>query len=547
MVLAAPVGSVVPGSSSESVVLVRNTGTEPDVFDVVVQGLAAPWASVEPAVLELEPDQEAPVWLRFHPPRSATTAPGPTPFDVAVVSRNDPTYVGIESGTVDVAAYADLSVATAGDARIERRTVLVPVTVINGGNAPAAVTVCVRGDRGEPLSIDVPAGERATLDMPTPLARRREGERVVVDVLPASATFGDPLSVETRLPAPPSTLRRDLTRSAVVLGIIVAIALIVSVTALRGREDSSGDTTASKVTLAPGEPPVVIDPDDVPDDTVAPDAATTTAAAAPAAASGPPADLPLLAFVRVYSASDRDIVVRAAGAVTQETRLRSPGSVESQPVLSPDRTRIGYVRERGGQWNACVIPTAGGETSCGPVVDSASSVGWRADGRSLVVSQGGRLHEVEYDPDATTLGSSTDLGVDVPTGGVFSLSPDGERIVFTDSRRLVVRPLAGGEGLSVRVPGSPQNVRWSQDGSRIVYVSEYQIYSAPVGDGPVRRLTGPGSVNGDPTVAGAWVVFRSNRSGQGDLYAVRSDAKEGNEAGLARVTATPERDVEPAA
>ena len=548
MVLAAPAGSVVPGSSNESVVLVRNTGTEPDVFDIVVQGAAAPWASVEPAVVELAPGQEAPVWLRFHPPRSATTAPGPTPFDVAVVSRHDPSFVGVESGTVDVAVYSDISVAAAGDPVIERRNVVVPVTVMNAGNAATSVAVCVRGDRTDPLALDVPAGDRVTVDVPAVLARRREGDRLVVDVLPAGSadTFAEPVSVEARVPTPPSTLRRDLTRSAVVLGVIVAIALILAVTSLRGKEGPP-DASSSDVTLAPDQSPVVVDPDDVPSDPSSPpaDAPTTTVAAA-AAASGAPADLPLLVFVRVYGPDDRDVVVRAAGARAQETRLRSPGSAESQPVLSPDRTHIAYVRERGGQWNVCVIPVEGGDASCGPTVGSASSVGWRADGLSLVTSRDGRLYDVEYDPATSRLGSGTDLSVEVP-GSHFSLSPDGERIVFSDGRRIVVRPLAGGEGLSVRVPGSPQDPRWSQDGARIVYVSEYQIYSAPVGDGPVRRLTGSGSVNGDPSVAGAWVVFRSNRSGQGDLYAVRADAKDGNEAGIARITATPERDVEPAA
>lgn len=524
--------------------LVRNTGAEPDVFDIVVQGEAAPWVSVDPAVVELAPDQEAPVWLRFHPPRSATTAPGPAAFDVAVVSRHDPTFVALESGTVDVAAYTDLSVAAAADPTVERRTVVVPVTLINAGNAAAPVTVCVRGDRHDPVTLDVPAGDRVTVDVPAALARRREGDRVVVDVLP------DGLSLEVRMPQTPSTLRRDLTRSAVVLGVVIAIALVVAVTSLRG-EEGSPDTTASDVTLSPSDSAVV--PGD--GDAVAPDAggppdataaSTTAAPVSGAAAAGPPADLPQLVLVRVYGPDDRDLVVRAAGAATQETRLRSPGSNESQPVLSPDRARVAYVRERGGVWNACVIAAVGGDASCGPSVDSASSVGWRADGRSIVVSNGGRLRDVEYDPDTSTLGAETDLGVDVPSGR-FSLSPDGERVAFSDGRRIVVRPLAGGEGLSLRVPGSPQSPRWSQDGARIVYVSEYQVYSAPVGDGPVRRLTAPGTVNGDAASAGAWVVFRSNRSGGGDLYAVRADAKDGNEAGIARITSAPERDVEPSA
>jgi hypothetical protein len=544
VVLAAPAERVAPGSSSESVVLVRNTGTERDVFDVLVQGAAAAWASVEPQVVELDPDEEAPVWLRFHPPRSAATAPGPTSFEVAVVSRHDPSFVGFEGGAIDVDTYTDVSVAAAGDPTVAHRTITVPVTLANAGNAPARVTVCVRGDDREPLAVDVAAGERATVELLSTTRKRRAGDRLVVDVLPADGVAGT--SLEVRVPEPPSTLRRDLTRSAAVLTVVVAAALVLALTALQGKEGSP-ERQGVDVTLAPGAgtASTTVDGNDT-TPTSSNVASPTSTVRAAAAAGAPPADLPTIAFVRVYGPDDRDIVVRPAGARSQETRLRNPGATESQPVLSPDGSRIAYVRERGGEWNVCVIAAGGGDAACGPAVGTASSVGWRPDGRSLVVSRDGGLYEVAFDPTTSVLGDARDLSVDVPSGR-FSLSPEGERVVFSDGRRITVRPLSGGDGLVVRVPGSPDDPRWSQDGARILYTSDYQIYSAPVGDGPVRQLTGRGSVNGDATSAGTWVVFRSNRTGQGDLYAVRADAKDGDEAGIARITSTAERDVEPSA
>jgi hypothetical protein len=71
------------------------------------------------------------------------------------------------------------------------------------------------------------------------------------------------------------------------------------------------------------------------------------------------------------------------------------------------------------------------------------------------------------------------------------------------------------------------------------------VFGAPREDGAIRQLTRPGTVNGEPCAAGGWVVFRSNRSGGGDLYAVRADADNGRETGLAWITRTGERDTHP--
>ncbi|MEA3077395.1 MAG: Dipeptidyl peptidase N-terminal region, partial [Actinomycetota bacterium] len=130
----------------------------------------------------------------------------------------------------------------------------------------------------------------------------------------------------------------------------------------------------------------------------------------------------------------------------------------------------------------------------------------------------------------------------------FALSPDGTRIVVADGRKLLVRPVDGQPGLTVDVPGPAEDPSWSPDGTRVVYTSNYQIYVAPVGGGPVRQLTANGTVNGDATWTGEgdWVVFRSNRSGGGDLYAVKGSSSAGSETGLAQVTSTNERETTPA-
>jgi hypothetical protein len=542
VVLAPQAEPVAPGGTCDSVVLVRNTGAEPDVFDVLVQGAAATWASVDPDVVELAPDEEATVWITFAPPRSAMTPVGAVAFDVAVVSRHDPTFVGIESGEVNVAPYVDLSVS-AGEGVVERRTFVAALTIGNAGNARAHATVCVRGSSDEPIAVDVAPGERLVVEVRSPIARGRRNDHITIDVLPDAA---DPLCVDARLPEPPSALRRDLTRSAVFLGGILLVALVLALVVARGGPRTAPSVVALEPRTTIASPDESTTPETDAGTDPAASGSTTTAGATPAAARAP-SDLPLLVFVRTFGPNDRDLVVRDPGTREIETRLRSPGTSEDSPALSPDRSRIAYVRERGGATNVCVIGIAGGEASCGAPVGPSSSVGWRPDGRSVVVWRDGRLREVVVDANGNASQDATDLGIDLP-GGRFGLSADGERVAYPDGHQITIRPLGGGDPVYVRVAaGVPEDPRWSADGSRLVYAASYTIYSAPIGDGPVRMLTGPRSVNGEPVVAGGWVVFRSNRTGQGDLYAVRAETTDGNETGLAQITHSPERDGEPTA
>lgn len=539
VVLAAEAGGVEPGKTSEAVVLVRNTGDEPDVFDVLVQGEAAPWATVDPLVVELAPEAEAPVWIRFHPPRDNRIAAGTIGFDVAVVSRRDPSFVALEPGTLHVAAFGSVH-AVAHDLVAERRTVNVPVTVTNDGNVHRHVTVSLRGDHRPPVELDLAPGEHADVELDAqPNRAARRGGRLAVDVLPDGQ---EPIAIEVALPEHGS-LRGELVRSAYALAAVLVIVVVAAVVLARG---GGGDDGESGVVALGSVPPTTAAPPDA-NQTANVEPAAAPAGSPTAAAGSAPTDLPLIVFVRTYGPDDRDLVVRTPGRDATETRLRSPGSVESDPALSPDRSRVAYVRERDGRWNACVIAVTGGEAACPVEVSSASAVGWRDDATLVAAHDDGELVAVAVDTGIETM-----LGVSVPDHR-FAVSPDGSEVAYVDDDgRIAVRPLSGGsdsagEAIAINVPGDPDDVAWTSDGTHVLYASEYQLYAAPVAGGTVRQLTRTDTVNGEPAGAGAWVVFRSNRSGGGDLYAVRADASRGNEAGLARVTTNDARDSEPAA
>jgi serine/threonine-protein kinase len=74
-----------------------------------------------------------------------------------------------------------------------------------------------------------------------------------------------------------------------------------------------------------------------------------------------------------------------------------------------------------------------------------------------------------------------------------AISPDGKQVAYSDGNgtrgRIVVRPVAGGRAVpltddSTTVESHPQ---WSRDGSRILFLRDGQVFSAPSGGGAPRQ------------------------------------------------------------
>ncbi|NUT51905.1 MAG: hypothetical protein HOV94_32125, partial [Saccharothrix sp.] len=131
--------AVAPGDEVTCTVVVRNTGDLVDEFSVDVVGDAAPWATAEPASVNLVPQASASVVVRFAPPRAAAVAAGSVPFGVRVTSREDPYGSVVEEGVVEVGGFTDLSaelVPTKVEAGAKGRF---EVAVDNVGNQPVAV------------------------------------------------------------------------------------------------------------------------------------------------------------------------------------------------------------------------------------------------------------------------------------------------------------------------------------------------------------------------------------------------------------------------
>jgi hypothetical protein len=147
-------GTVAPGGEIEVEVQVRNTGRVVDQFTVQPLGQPADWAEVDPAALQLMPNQEGAVRIRIRPPRSAEVQAGLIPFSVQVTSRADPaTMVRIES-SLELEPFGDIEVELVPRTSEGRRAGEHKLVVSNGRSQPVEVRLEV-GDPDQRLRIAV--------------------------------------------------------------------------------------------------------------------------------------------------------------------------------------------------------------------------------------------------------------------------------------------------------------------------------------------------------------------------------------------------------
>src|SRR5262249_21520425 len=129
-----------------------------------------------------------------------------------------------------------------------------------------------------------------------------------------------------------------------------------------------------------------------------------------------------------------EIYIKQLAPGGREIQLTSNGQQNLEPSWSPDGQRIAYVsRNSGGIW---MIPALGGPAK--QLTDFGSWPAWSRDGASIAFQSG----VVNSLPPSTIWTISSDGGtpkqlttVGTPTGGhgAPAWSPDGSRILFTDS------------------------------------------------------------------------------------------------------------------
>lgn len=145
---------VEPGDDVTCRVRLRNRGSIVDQYRVVVVGPLAEWATCDPGIVNLLPDQEGEVTVRFAPPRASEPNAGAAPFEVHVTSTHDPSVAAVEHGVVDVAAFQHLA-GELSPATIEaRREGTARLSIGNRGNAPVRLALAGR-EPDERLDLDL--------------------------------------------------------------------------------------------------------------------------------------------------------------------------------------------------------------------------------------------------------------------------------------------------------------------------------------------------------------------------------------------------------
>jgi hypothetical protein len=141
--LSAPALTVDPGGEAVSEVKVRNTGGVVDQFVVDVLGDAAPFARVEPNILNLFPGAEGTATIRFQPPKAPKTPAGTVPFGVRVWSKEDPEGSTVQEGQLEVGSFVDTSAELLPRTSRGRRKGRHELAVDNRGNTPLNAGVSV--------------------------------------------------------------------------------------------------------------------------------------------------------------------------------------------------------------------------------------------------------------------------------------------------------------------------------------------------------------------------------------------------------------------
>ena len=193
-------------------------------------------------------------------------------------------------------------------------------------------------------------------------------------------------------------------------------------------------------------------------------------------------------------------------------RLTSTPEMETDPVFSPDGTRIAFSRTSSGNTDVCVVPAIGGEPkrlTFHPGTDRVK--GWTPDGTRIVfaserasVPQGAylRLFSVPVD-------GGVEEPLPMPRAFTGSYSPDGRRIAYQEISKTFIpdwyetsmwRHYRGGRTQPVRI--------------------------MTLANHAVEKLPWRNSNDGDPMWMGNTIYFLSDRNFTTNLYSYQVDTKE---------------------
>lgn len=227
-----------------------------------------------------------------------------------------------------------------------------------------------------------------------------------------------------------------------------------------------------------------------------------------------------------------DLWVGAVGAAPHRILEGSA----SAPAWNPDRSRIVFASNRGGDWDLWTVAIDGSDLqqlTHDAAVDQTPA--WSPDGARIAYSTDadGDFEIVTISADGAGRMPITD---DSDYDAHPTWSPDGRRLAFDSSKDIW---LVGADGTDPQIltggPGVQESPAWSPDGRRLAYTSTEsgagEVHTVMVANGDVTRVTTDPAVASEPSwsPSGDRLVFASTRSGSRQLWVMNADGSQPTE------------------
>jgi serine/threonine protein kinase/Tol biopolymer transport system component len=227
-------------------------------------------------------------------------------------------------------------------------------------------------------------------------------------------------------------------------------------------------------------------------------------------------------------------------------RVAFDDELELDPALSPDGTRVAFVRDVGGVLRIHTTDLATGRVLplTAPGTQHQRTPRWSPDGRALAFHSEDRIHIATPDGGTVTLlqPADTTAWAAYPTW-----SPDSRQLAYVQHRSIVVHTLETGATRVIAAAREPHSLTWSPDGRWIAFadLNPTFLYGAAAGTMNLGNIA-PSAIGivsatgGEPVIvvaddalntSPAWLangrtlLFVSNRDGARDIYGVAIDAR----------------------
>jgi Tol biopolymer transport system component len=429
-----------PGQDVTLHVRIRNLGQVVDGFMVDVLGQPGAWAQVNPPETRLFPDTEGAVEIKFRQPENAPPVAGSHPFAVRIRSREDPDWVSIEEGTVEIGAQVEIGVELRPRTSTGRSSGKHQVIVDNLGNTP--VWVQVVGDDPDDLfrfSVDPPdvslaPRTAAIVDLKARLAGRPPTGTTRVPFVVSVLADGRPAATAEGGFSPRKFPWKPVLVLAVALiGLAIAAYVFTRANAETQAREGEDTVVSTTTTTVPGET------------TTTGGGETTTTEGGGGNGGGPLGQR--LDQPQVLFASDRDgdfdlFIANLDGS--EAVPITDNGDFDGEPAFSPDGTEVVFVRTTDDNADLFRLDLAG----CDPAEPDT------CEPERLTATE-----EDERFPD---------------------FSPDGETVVFsrdtadpssveTDLDLFAIDLDSGDESQLTSQPGDESRPQFSPDGSLVAF------------------------------------------------------------------------------